>query len=213
MKQDISKYVGQQIKKFRKQKGLTQRELGLKVGVKHNTISSYENGTNEAEQDMMFLIAQALDISINDLFPSIDDNHFTKEELPASDFALLPIYGQISCGNGKLTFDDPVGHEKVPKEWLNGGEYFMLVAQGDSMTGSRIYEGDKLLMRRQEEIENGEIAAVVVEDQTLLKKVSRQGNMLVLESSNDKYPTKFYDLEKEPNVKIVGKLKKLIVSF
>src|SRR5690606_3374822 len=72
MKQDISKYVGQQIRKYRLANKMTQKELGLKIGVKHNTISAYENGTNEPEQNVLFAIAKALNVSINDLFPPID---------------------------------------------------------------------------------------------------------------------------------------------
>lgn len=73
MKQDIPKYVGKMIRKYRKANNMTQKELGLKIGVKHNTISSYENGTNEVEQNMLFRLANALNISINDLFPQKEE--------------------------------------------------------------------------------------------------------------------------------------------
>lgn len=66
---DVRSYVSNKIREYRKLRGLTQKELGLKIGVKHNTISGYENATNEAEQDILFKIANALDVSINDLFP------------------------------------------------------------------------------------------------------------------------------------------------
>ena len=61
--------IGKHIEELRKKKGLTQKELGEKIGVKHNTVSGYENATNEAEQDILFKIANVLEISINDLFP------------------------------------------------------------------------------------------------------------------------------------------------
>lgn len=66
---NIRKYSANKIKEYRKAAGLTQKELGEKVGVKHNTISGYENGTTEPEQSILFKIAAALHISINDLFP------------------------------------------------------------------------------------------------------------------------------------------------
>lgn len=240
MSQDITKYVGQQIRKFRKAKKLTQKELGLKIGVKHNTISSYENGTNEPDQDMIFAIAHALEVNINDFFPSFDDetiyknndntnNNSVNEMISqyidintqnnvsqsdkSSQFVRLPVYGQISCGNGRIIFEDPIDHEDVPKDWLNGGEYIMLVAQGDSMTGSRIFEGDKLLIRKQSEVENGEIAAVVVGEEVLLKKVYKKDDTLILESSNDKYQTRVLDLKEMKNVQILGKLKKSVTTF
>ena len=55
-KNDVAAYVGAQIKKYRKKKGMTQKELGFRVGVKHNTISGYENGTNEPDQNILFAI-------------------------------------------------------------------------------------------------------------------------------------------------------------
>ena len=70
MKRNISTFVGARIREYRKRSRLTQKELGEKVGVKHNTISSYENGTNEAEQEILFSIAEVLNVSVNDFFHS-----------------------------------------------------------------------------------------------------------------------------------------------
>lgn len=67
---DIKNFTAAKIRFYRKAKGLTQKELGEKIGVKHNTVSGYESGTNEPEQNILFKIAAALEISINDLFPA-----------------------------------------------------------------------------------------------------------------------------------------------
>lgn len=66
---DVRQYVSGKIREYRKLRNLTQKELGEKIGVKHNTVSGYEKGTSEAEQDILFKIANALDVGINDLFP------------------------------------------------------------------------------------------------------------------------------------------------
>lgn len=66
---DVRSYTANKIKEYRKLKGLTQKELGERVGVKHNTISGYENCTTEPEQNILFKIASVLEININDLFP------------------------------------------------------------------------------------------------------------------------------------------------
>lgn len=70
--QELNVFVGSKIRNFRKKKGITQKELGEKIGVKHNTISSYENGTNAPQQNMLFLIAKALDKKVDDFFPTTD---------------------------------------------------------------------------------------------------------------------------------------------
>lgn len=74
---EVSKYVGKKIRYYRKKKGFTQKALGERIGVKHNTVSSYENATTEAENDVLFSIANVLEVSINDLFPAVD---FTDSE-------------------------------------------------------------------------------------------------------------------------------------
>lgn len=77
MKEEVSKYVGSKIRYYRKRKGLTQKELGELVGVKHNTISSYESATNETENDILYSIARVLEVSINEFFPVVE---YTKSE-------------------------------------------------------------------------------------------------------------------------------------
>lgn len=72
---DIKNFTAAKIRFYRKAKGLTQKELGEKIGVKHNTVSGYESGTNEPEQNILFKIAAALEISINDLFPATTTPH------------------------------------------------------------------------------------------------------------------------------------------
>lgn len=66
---DVRYYVAAKIKYYRKLRGLTQKDLGNKIGIKDNTISGYEHQITEPSQDLLFKIANALDISINDLFP------------------------------------------------------------------------------------------------------------------------------------------------
>lgn len=83
MNTNIRMFVANKIKEYRKLNRLTQKELGEKIGVKHNTVSGYENGTNEPEQDVLFKIAEAFCISINDLFPktkTVEDSIIMKND-------------------------------------------------------------------------------------------------------------------------------------
>lgn len=93
---DIKKYTSAKIREYRKQNGLTQKELGDKIGVKHNTISGYEKGTSEPEQDLLFKIANVLHISINDLFPStiseIQSMNVTISNLTCEEIEIIKKY-------------------------------------------------------------------------------------------------------------------------
>lgn len=94
---DIRLYVANKIREYRKLRGLTQKELGDKIGVKHNTISGYEKGTNEPEQDLLFKIAYALNISINDLFPETTNPSLklsNKEETIIKKYRFIPESGK-----------------------------------------------------------------------------------------------------------------------
>lgn len=70
---ELRKHVGNKIRKFRKEKKMTQKTLGEKIGVKDNTISSYESGTNEASLDVLYKISKILEHPIDDFFPPTTD--------------------------------------------------------------------------------------------------------------------------------------------
>lgn len=85
---DLSRFVGSKIKYYRKKKKLTQSALGELIGKKNNTISNYETGTISPEQDALFAISKALDISVDDLFPEMnvqDENHNFERALKMAD--------------------------------------------------------------------------------------------------------------------------------
>lgn len=193
------------ILQLRKKKRNTQAELAKALNVSPSTVSAWELGTNAPLMDKVTQMAIYFNEPISYFFDDVD--------MSSVNMVRLPVYGRISCGNGSLIFEEPETYEDVPLDWLNGGEYFLLVAKGDSMEGSRIFDNDKLLIRRQETVENGEIAAVVIGDECVLKRVNRQDDMLILESTNPKYPARIFNPEIHDNVKIVGKLRKLIVDF
>lgn len=198
--------VGDKIKELRKKHKLTQADLAKKLGVKPTAVSAWEGNHNRPLMDKLTLIAEMFEVPITYFF-DVEDLGQTGETIA------LPVYGNISCGEGAFIYEETGVYESTPREWLNGGEYFYLRAKGDSMTGARIQEGDMLLIRKQDEVENGEIAAVVIEDKALLKRVYKSGNSLILQSENPNYPPVSYDPKQDKHIKIVGKLKKVVLNF
>jgi repressor LexA len=180
---DVSKYVGAQIRKFRKAKGMTQKELGFRIGVAHNTISGYENGSNEPDQNILFAIADVLGVSINDLFPSP-----TNLEPVDPEVARIPVLGTIACGEPLLVAENYSEYIYMPKDRLPTGKLFYLRAKGNSMAPT-IPDGSLVLIREQPEVESGAIAAVLVngDEEATLKRVKRQGYMLILLPDNPEY--------------------------
>jgi repressor LexA len=173
-----------------KQRNINRSELSRGSGVPYTTVVNfYEKGTENVKLSTLRKIADYLEVSLDYL----TDDSVTDQGaiIVAGEMVKIPIVGKISCGDGMYVFEEIEGYEATPKEWLNGGEYFYLRADGDSMTGARIYEGDLLLIRKQPEVENGEIAAVLINDDSFLKRVYRNGEQLVLQSENPNYPPIF----------------------
>jgi hypothetical protein len=81
---DLKKYIGNQIKVFRKSTGLTQDELAQKLNTTKQTISRYEKGDRKANQDMLFSLCDIFGVSIDDFFPSTNENSTTPTASPDS---------------------------------------------------------------------------------------------------------------------------------
>lgn len=193
--------------KLMDEKSLSRMGVAKGSGVPYTTIVNfYEKGTDNIKLSTLRKLADFFNVSLDYL---VDDEEETRK-LPSMELVSLPVVGRISCGNGIVALQDIEGYEPTPKEWLNGGEYFYLRAKGDSMIGARINDGDLLLIRKQADVEDGEIAAVVINDEALLKRAYKQNGTLVLQSENPKYPPIIIN---DGNVQVVGKLKKIVINM
>lgn len=197
--------VGNNIKKYRSIRNFSLQVLAEKVGLTKKTIQRYENGEIKIDMSRLADIASAFDVNLSQLLNGTEK--FLGISFNDVGSVRLPIVGRISCGNGLIAFEDIESYETTPKDWIAGGEYFYLYAKGDSMNGARIHDGDILLIRKQDDIEDGEIAAVLIGDEAVLKKVYKRDGTIILQSENPNYPP----IVKTDDVKIIGKLKRIII--
>ena len=202
-------HIGQKIKQLRKAHKLTQEELAKILDVKPTAVSAWELGRNKPLMDKLDMMAHYFGVPISYFFEENEikgpKNHIY--------FVKLPIVGTISCGNGVIAYEDIEGYEEVPRSWLNGGEYFFLRAKGDSMINARIMDGDLLMIRRQDDVENGEIAAVLIDGEAVLKRVYKNNGTIILQSENPKYQPIILTEGDMKNIRIIGKLKKVVLNF
>lgn len=204
--------IGDKIRMLRKRKGLTQTELGEKLGVKTNAVSKWECGRVE---DIPMSKVKAMSV-LFDVTPSflIDDEQLPSNATPldVQSFHRIPVLGRIAAGLPLYAEQNIEGYTLTD---LNGGaEYFALRVKGDSMNAARIQEGDVLIVRRQEEVENGEVAIVMVgDDDATVKRFYSAGNTVTLmpQSTNPKHQAQIYDLRKT-KVKVLGKVVKVEIS-
>ncbi|MCM3573332.1 transcriptional repressor LexA [Mesobacillus subterraneus] len=118
----------------------------------------------------------------------------------------VPVLGHIAAGLPIMAYDHVEEWMEIPNAWnLQQGEVFVLKVKGDSMIGSRIYDGDKVIVKIQNEVENGEIAVVNVNgDEATLKRVKKTENgQVILFPDNPRYEPIFITNE---NARIIGKV-------
>ena len=122
----------------------------------------------------------------------------------------LPKYGKIAAGTPieALRGNDTIS---VPAEMVGAGQHYALTVAGDSMIEAGILDGDTVIIRRTETVENGEIAVALVDGcEVTLKKIRRKGNAIALEPCNKDYETRIFSPER---VTIQGKLVGLMRNY
>ncbi|WP_254051821.1 LexA family protein [Erysipelothrix rhusiopathiae] len=105
--------------------------------------------------------------------------------------------------------------EEVSKREYDQGDYFLKVV-GDSMTGSRIYDGDLIFIKKTQDIVSGDIAVVLIQgDEVTVKRVILKDDLMILEATNPDYPTRYYNAEEVMMlpVEVIGKVLNVRVDF
>lgn len=103
----------------------------------------------------------------------------------------VPVIGSIACGKPKLALEDIQGYIPVNIDWLGPGEYFGLIADGDSMVNININKGDVVIIRKQPTAENGQVVAAMIPEEfggewtATLKRFYKEKGTFRLHPEND----------------------------
>lgn len=193
--------IGLYIKKLREEKGLTQEQLGEKVGVKKAAVQKWESGTVvNLKRKTIMQLAEIFNVPAHS-FVSEDDTLPTNI-LPLPQRKNIPLLGTIACGEPILATENIDGFVSADE---NITADFALKCKGDSMINARIFDGDIVYIRQQADVENGEIAAVLIGEDATLKRVHKYENKLVLSPANPMYDDLIYSGERLNEIKILGK--------
>ena len=131
----------------------------------------------------------------------IDDNfNLTRREV-----VNVPLIGQVAAGQPILAVENITNYFPIPAEFLNNSETFMINVKGDSMINMGIYDGDMIIVRRQQTADNGEVIVALVDDSATVKRFYKEDGHYRLQPEND-----FMDPIIVDNVEIVGKVIGLI---
>lgn len=204
--------MSERIKSRRLYLGLTQEELGLKLGLQKSAIAKYENGRVEnIKRSVIAKMAEVLECSPAYLMgwsdeinpaPALDLSKF--DNIYPVKLKKFPLLGEIACGKPIFANEDRESYI------LAGSDIhadFCLRAKGDSMINARILDGDIVFIRKQDMVDNGEIAAVAIGDDVTLKRVfyHPEQDLLILKAENSKYQDMIYAQDQLDQVYILGK--------
>lgn len=203
--------VGERIRQAREKTGMSQVDFADKINVSKQTLYKYENNLiTNIPSDKVEAAAKIAHISPAYLM-GWDDGQ-DPQTLPGItniypiELKKFPMLGDISCGKPKYANED---RESYVMAGTNIDADFCLRASGDSMIGARIMDGDIVFIRKQDIVDNGEIAAVIVnnENEATLKRIYyyQEKALLILKAENPKYEDLIFTKEELNNVHILGK--------
>lgn len=175
-----------------KNKGISAYKVSKDTGVSQATLTSWKNGSYVPKYDKLKKLADYLGVDISEI--TGDGECGSK----------VPIIGQIACGSPVLAEENVEGYAPV---CYGVKADFCLIAKGDSMINARITDGDLVFIKRQSMVENGEIAAVLIEDSATLKRIYYypEKNKLVLNPENPKYEPLVFIGQELSQIQILGK--------
>ena len=191
-------------------RGMRAVDLARDTGLSKARISQYTNGIYVPKADALHSLARALGVS--DLWLEGYDVPMerTASNLPnypdifPIERRRIPVLGEIACGTPILTDEQ---HDSFVMSGTNLDADFCLRAKGDSMIGARIQDGDIVFIKKSDMVANGEIAAVVIEDEATLKRVYYypEKSKLILTPENPKYEPLVFMGPELDEIHILGK--------
>ncbi|WP_148355372.1 LexA family protein [Anaerotruncus colihominis] len=201
------KDMAQKIKDLRLSQNLTLEQVANEVGVGKSTVRKWETGMiANMRRDKIASLAKALHTTPAYLMGWIDEPHreITLDNLFRIETKKFPLLGNIACGEPIFANEE---RELYVEAGANIQADFCLRAKGDSMIGARIYDGDIVFIKQQPMVEDGEIAAVLIEDEATLKRVyyDRENGVLQLFAENPQYKTLRFVGEELNQIRIIGR--------
>lgn len=203
----------ERMKERRTSLGITLLDIANKLNVREATVQRYESGEiKNVKHETIYKLSQILQCSPSYLMgwtnnpnpTEINHEDMEKWGLRPISTKKIPLLGNIACGEPRYADEDRSSYVEVGTDIKAD---FCLRAKGDSMINARINDGDIVFVRAQNSVDNGEIAAVIINDEATLKRVYffPDKNILILKPENTKYKDIIYSEEDLNNVKILGK--------
>lgn len=197
--------IAENIKRIRTEHGLSQAELGKIAGVSDKAVSTWELGIKTPRMGAVEKMANYFGIAKSAIVDDVQSTSATSAVPPGfqpmPEMDMVPLVGRIACGTPITAEQNVERIVCVPPKWHST---FTLTCKGDSME-PRIHDGDLVAIRKQPEVENGEIAAVRIGEEATLKHVYLHENFIELRPENPAFNSIILSREDMNDVVIEGK--------
>ena len=205
--------MAEKIKAARLKLHISKAELARRLKTSTQAIYKYENGiVTNIPADKLKLLAAELGVTPGYLLGDEEAEAVQMQEEELAKYGIerlekktIPLLGKVACGKPIFASEE---HEHYATSLSSGDADFCLRAQGDSMIGARIFDGDILFIKACPVVENGDIAVILLEDEATVKRVyfDREHDILTLMPENPLYPIIRCSGEELENVGILGKV-------
>lgn len=199
--------IGKNIKALRERSGLSQADFAKMLGVTDKAVSTWENETRIPRMGVIQKIADCYGLQKTDIIEDSPLSTLPPNVMPLPKMKKVPLVGQIACGTPILAEENITDYIDLPGHIRAD---YALLCKGDSMVNAGIQDGDIVYIRQQEEVENGQIAAVLVdEDEATLKRFYRMDGKVTLNAENPAHAPLVYVGDEISHVRVIG----LAVAF
>lgn len=189
---------------------LSYQDMSEKTGLSKSTLQRYITGDiRNLGLDKLEILAKALDVTPSYLMGWEDENKDPiLENIPGIitpvQMKRIPILGTIACGDPIFAQENYDGYFMIDKNLPEAD--FILRAKGDSMIEAHIFDGDLVFLRKTNDVDNGQIAAVLIDDEATLKRVNKYEGTVVLQPCNKNYKPIIVQEKDDKQVLILGEM-------
>ena len=212
------------IKRLRAEQNLSLRQLSAITDISPSALHSYEVGTREPSHKSLEALSDVFNCDIDYLLAKTDIRNTEANRLGYNTLYeayiaspnRVPVLGYVAAGIPISAIEDIIDYEELAPDMVkDGAEYFALKIKGQSME-PKISDGDVVIVRKQPDIDSGQIAIVCVNgDEATCKKIMKQDNGILLLPLNPTFAPTFYsneDIERIP-ITILGRVVELRAKF
>lgn len=192
------------IRRLLKEKNKTRNELAEYIGVSKTAVSEWIPAKKYPRIEKIQAMAEYFDVYRSDITEKKIENK--------SKGVSIPVLGKVIAGIPIETIEEIIDYEEITEQMARTGDFFALQLTGDSME-PQMSEGDVVIVRKQDDIDSGQIGIVLVNgDEATVKKVlKKEKGIMLVPFNSDKYEPWYYDqydIETKP-VRIVGRVVEL----